>query len=95
MSDKRISVADAIDKMRGSSGKFMTVSFTKRGDNTLRVMNCRTGVSKGVKGVKGVRRARKNTGLMTVYDMVEHDFRNINVSGLRSLKIGGRNYKVV
>jgi len=92
MSKKRISVVDAVNKMQKSSGKFMTVSFTKRGDNTLRVMNCRTGVSKGV---KGVRLARKNTGLMTVYDMTKREFRNVNVSGLRSLKLGGLEYKVI
>ena len=92
MAKKRISVTEAVNKMQESKGKFMTVTFTKRGDNALRTMNCRTGVSKGVKGVK---RARKNTGLMTVYDMTKREFRNINVSGLRSVKLNGREYKVI
>ena len=92
MAKNSISVAEAVSKMQGSNGKFMTVTFTKRGNNAIRTMNCRTGVSKGV---KGTRRARKNAGLMTVYDMTKREFRNINVSGLRSLRLNGLEYQVV
>ena len=92
MTEKRISVVDAVDKIKNSKGKIMTVSFIKRGDNSLRVMNCRTGVSKGV---KGVRRNTRKSGLLTVYEMSKREFRHINISGLRSLKLNGEQYKVV
>ena len=90
--EKKISVSDAVGLIQKSNGKIMTVSFIKRGDNTLRTMNCRTGVSKGVKGKK---RARRNIGLITVYEMSKKEFRHINVSGLRALKLGGHKYSVV
>ena len=89
---KRISVKEAVEKMQNSKGKFMTVSFIKRSNNELRTMNCRTGVSKGVKGTK---KNRKGTGLMTVFDMTKKNFRNVNVSGIRQLKINGETYNVV
>lgn len=85
-----ISVQEAVAKIHSSRGKFFTVLFTKRSDNTMRKMNCRTGVRKDLKGVG---RAKK-IDLITVYDMVKKEYRNINVSGLREIKIGGKNYKV-
>jgi hypothetical protein len=89
---KKITVQEAVTKMQNSKGKFMTVSFIKRSNNELRTMNCRTGVSKGVKGTK---KSRKGTGLMTVFDMTKKNFRNVNVSGIRQLKLNGQTYKVV
>jgi len=93
--EKKITVSDAVGLIQKSNGKIMTVSFIKRGDNTLRIMNCRTGVSKGVKNVKRRKRIRKNIGLITVYEMSKKSFRHINVSGIRALRLGGQQYKVV
>ena len=87
-----ITVQDAVSLIKKSNGKFMTVSFTKRSDNSLRRMNCRIGVSKGV---KGTRRSQRNTGLITVYDMTNREFRNVNVSGLRSLRLNKQEYQIV
>jgi C-terminal processing protease CtpA/Prc len=90
--ESMISVNEAVDKIRNSKGRFITVSFIKRSDNSLRTMNCRIGVSKGVKGVK--RGSKRNVGLITVYDMGNKEFRNINISGLRRVKISGKEYQV-
>jgi len=89
---KSVTVNDAVDIIKKSKGKFLTVSFIKRSNNETRTMNCRTGVSKGVKGT-GTK--AKDNSLITVYDMVKHEYRNINVSGIRSVKFNGVNYKVV
>lgn len=71
--------------------KFFTVSFVKRTDNTLRTMNCRRGVRKGITG--NGRRSHKK-GLMSVYDMVNKGFRNINLSGVKSITAKGVKYVV-
>lgn len=90
--EKTISVTEAIKLINGSKGRFFTVSFIKRGDNSLRTMNCRIGVQKGVKGTRKGR--NRNTGLITVFDMTNHEFRNINISGLRNIKVSGKEYQV-
>jgi len=58
------------------SGQLFTVDFIKRtakaGEQALRTMNCRRGVSKGVKGVgQSYDPASKN--LLTVFDMQKMD----------------------
>jgi len=89
----KIDVKEAVKLIQESKGKFITVSFTKRTNNELRTMNCRVGVIKGLKN--GKKKRSRRTGLITVYDMGEKDYRNINSSGLRSLKINGKRYSVV
>ena len=90
---KFVTVNDAVEIIKNSKGKFLTVVFVKRSNNELRTMNCRTGVKKGVVGVGS--KIGKNAGLVTVYDMTKHQFRNVNVSGLREVKVEGKIYKVV
>jgi hypothetical protein len=87
-----ITVNDAVSLMRNSKGKFFTVSFVKRSDNSYRTMNCRLGVKRNLSGKKNKRR---NVGLITVYELGKKDYRNVNVSGLRELKINGKDYKIV
>jgi len=80
-------------------GKIFTVEFYKRTDGSLRVMNCRRGVQKGVKGVgMAYNPAEKN--LLVVYDMQKLEegkdekgaFRMINLSDLKTLKMNGAVY---
>ena len=87
-----VDVNQAVDVIKNSNGKFMTVSFIKRSNNELRTMNCRTGVTKGIIGGRG--KAKKATGLITIYDMTKHEWRNINISGLREVRVDGIVYKV-
>ncbi len=55
-----------------SNGQTFTVEFVKRGDGTLRVMNARRGVKKGVKGV-GMAYNPADYSLLGVYDMQKMD----------------------
>ena len=55
-----------------ASGQLFTVDFVKRGDGSIRTMNCRRGVSKGVKGV-GQAYKPSDHNLLTVYDMQKLD----------------------
>jgi Tfp pilus assembly protein PilN len=89
---KMIDVSAAVTMIKNSNGKFFTVSFIKRSDNSIRTMNCRLGVKKGLKNAK---RNRRNAGLVTVYDMTNQGYRNINISGLRDLKINGQTFLVI
>ncbi|MNK46288.1 hypothetical protein D3C87_650700 [compost metagenome] len=82
-----------------SNGQVFTVEFYKRGDGSLRKMNCRRGVQKGVKGV-GLKFDPKEKNLLVVYDMHKIEqgsdekgaFRMINLSDLKTLKMGGKAY---
>ena len=91
-----ITADKAAEIIKGSSGRFLTVDFTKRTNNKLRTMNCRVGVFKGVKtkGEGKKKKKKKNTGLITVFDMKKDQYRNINVSGLRRVRLNGMDYKV-
>lgn len=89
---KTLNAQEAANMIRESNGKFMTVTFTKRSTGENRIMNCRTGVKKGVKGT-GKRKAKKD-GLITVYDMSKKGFRTINISGLRSIRMNRKTYRV-
>ena len=78
-----------------NDGKFFTVEFRKRTDGTVRTMNCRRGVSKGVKGVgMSYDPAKKN--LLVVYEIVagkeENHFRMVNLEDLIYLKHDGREW---
>lgn len=82
-----------------SNGQVFTVEFIKRTDNTLRVMNARRGVSKGVKGV-GLSYNPADHNLLTVYDMQKLEtgatekgaFRSINLEQLVALRMSGKRF---
>jgi hypothetical protein len=82
-----------------AGGKIFTVEFHKRTTGELRKMNCRRGVSKGVKGT-GMKYNPRERDLLTVYDMQKINegtdekgaFRMVNLSDLVSLKLGGKTY---
>jgi hypothetical protein len=86
MRTKRIDASEVKSVIDSIGDKFFTVSFVKRTDNTLRTMNCRRGVRKGVKGT-GHRSHKK--GLYTVYSMGDKAWRNINLSGVRTIVANG------
>ncbi len=64
--------------------KIFTVTFTKK-DGTIRVMNARRGVTKGVVGV-GLPYNAEEKGLITVYDMKIRQFRSVNVDTVQTVK---------
>jgi len=87
-----VSVKEAENLIRNSNGRFITATFIKRSNNELRTMNARIGVHKNL---VGIRKSKKGgTGLVMVYDMSKKAYRNINVSGLRALRMNGKTYLV-
>ena len=92
MVTQTISPQYAAQMIQDAGGKFFTVTFVKRTDNSIRTMNCRRGVKKGVKGIG---QKTKTTGLVTVYDVKNKSYRRINLSGIRSLRMRGTEYRVV
>jgi hypothetical protein len=76
-----------------SKGKVFTATFRKR-DGTLRVMNCRVGVTKGVTG-KGMAYDPNLNGMIPVFDMQANDWRMLNLSTTIRLKINKVLYAVI
>lgn len=70
-----------------TGGKFFGVTFEKK-DGSIREMQARTGVRKGVKGVQ----TEKPAGLadyITVYDVQNAGFRNIHRDKILSIRFQG------
>ena len=80
-------VLDIINK---SKGKIFSAVFLKK-DGTIRRMNCRLNVNKGVNG-KGMSYDPIKKGLLPVYDMDKKGFRMINMNTLISFKVNGKSY---
>lgn len=81
---KTISKAFA-DLLAESNGKFVTLTFKKK-DGTLRVMNCRTGVTKHLRGGACTVDTDK---YLIVYDMQAKGYRSINKETIVSISITG------
>lgn len=82
--------AEMLKKILDSNGRIMNIVFTKK-EGTLRSMNCRLGVKKGVTG-KGMRYYPILKGLLTVYDMGKNDFRTVNLKTIQRVKVSGEEY---
>ena len=76
-----------------TNGKIFSAVFTKK-DGEKRIMVCRQGVAKYVKGV-GLKFKPEERSLIGVFDMHKKAYRFINLETLQSLKVKGRDYKVV
>jgi len=88
---KHVSPQDVKGLLDMSNGRFVTVKFVKRTNSAVRVMNCRTLVSKGING--NGRKSRK-PGLYKVYDVSKSAWRTINLSGVHQLSMNGTTYKI-
>lgn len=90
---------EAQDLVHASKGRVFSVDFTTRGDGTVRTMRCRTECSKGISGSGAVYDAEEH-GLKRVYRMAGDKserpghWRSLNLSGIRGLRINGRNLRV-
>ena len=69
-----------------SKGKFITVAFRKK-DGTLRIMNCRLGVTKHLKGGECT---LDRDQFIIVYDMQSKGYRAINRDTIESVTIEGQ-----
>lgn len=89
---KRIKLSQALQLIYQSKGKIFGVKFYKK-DGSLRDMQCRLGVSKGVNG-KGMSYNPALKQLVPVFDMSIGEYRMINLQGLVELTSQGETYAV-
>lgn len=75
-------------------GKFATVEFTKK-DGSIREMNLRFGVHKGVKGSNRTPTERYDTPYRVAYDVKSKGYRTINLSTISKIKANGLTYHVL
>lgn len=73
-------------------GKFFTITFIKK-DGTIRVMNARLGVTKGLTG-KGMTYDPIERNLLTVFDVQKQAYRMINSDTIQEIKFEGQTLKV-
>ena len=89
----RLSKLEAYAKMKSSKGRAFTVTFVKK-DKSVRVMNCRLGVTKHLKGgTLGYNPIEKL--LLGVFDMQKKAYRMVSLVTMFSLKIDKVEYEVV
>lgn len=102
---QEITSSEAIRLIRSARGKYFTVGFNKRKDNSFRTMTGRLGVRQGVTG-DGKSFDDASHDLVTLSETVrERDasgrirtkgvqFRAFGVERLRTLTIGGEEYSI-
>ena len=76
--------AEIIKNYKG--GTFFTVTFVKRTDGTVRTMNCRKGVTRGING-HGRSFDPEQRNLVSVYDVQKQGHRYISLEDIREVKI--------
>lgn len=92
MKEMHISQAEAVNLIRTSHGRMFGVEFVKK-DGSDRRMLARLGVRKGTKG-DGPSTTAHIPRYITVWSRHDKDFRNINVTSIRSLSMRGTRYTV-
>jgi hypothetical protein len=88
---KTINTKFRADIIYNTKGKFFTVEFIKRTDNTLRRMNARTGVKKHLVGGDQAYNPREKD-LIVVFDMEKLAHRSIPIENIKKLKFAGTTY---
>lgn len=83
----------AVERIKGTAGRWFGVSFMKRSDGTRRDMTCRLGVTTHLRGGPAAYDAREH-GLLVVWDSVSEGYRSIPAEGIMSLRIGHETYSV-
>lgn len=73
--------------------QFFTVIFVKRGDGSLRKINCRKGVKKNVEGT-GLKFNPGDKGLVGVFDMKANEHRFISLDDIREIRMRGQRYTI-
>ena len=88
-----VSPTVAMGKILSSNkGLFFSVKFVKT-DGSIRKMNCRKGVEKGLSG-KGAKYNAVERGLLAVYDVQKGGYRTLNFNTLISFKMQGQSFRV-
>ena len=89
---KTITRETAKEMIFNTNGRIFSVTFVKK-DGSIRDMNARRNVKKGVKGV-GLGYNPDKFNLIPVFDMLNDGFRMINASTISRVKIEGTEYEV-
>lgn len=92
----QITLSEAVQKIEEAkeSGRVFGVTFVKRTDGSVREMNCRGGVKKGVTG-QGMKYDPASKNLVTVFDMQNGEFRHINQDTITRVTMNGVTFTVV
>ena len=88
--NNRPSSDEMVKMIKSTKGKWFGCTFIKK-DGSIRNMNCRVGVHKGVKGVG---RKFSTPNLVTVFDAKAKEYRMINVDTMLTFNCGGFSWKV-
>jgi len=91
--NRKITSEHAESLIKNSLGLFFTVDFVKA-NGTLRRLNGRLHVTKGVKGT-GAAYSASDYGYLTVYDVQAKAYRTVNLATLRRVSLDGASYTVV
>lgn len=75
------------------SGAIMTVTFVKRTNDEIRVLNCRKGVKKDQTG-EGLKFNPIQRNLLPVFDMKKGAYRFVNLETIKSIKADKREYEI-
>ena len=87
-----ISRTRAAELINDAGGRIFTATVTTQ-DGRSRMMNCRKGVSKGVKNKKPAANIAL-LGMIRVWDMQKKDYRTLNLPNITGLKINKASYTV-
>lgn len=77
--------------IKSTKGKIFSATFIKK-DGSVRRMNARLGVSKGVKGT-GMKYDPVKKGLITVFDLKKNAHRMINLKTLQEFHCGKQHWR--
>jgi len=88
-----ISTYQAHDLINKTKGRFFSAIFVKK-NSDVRMINCRTGVKKGVNG-KGMKYDPLRYGLRTVYDIKKGGFRMLNLDTVQSMRVNKKSYVII
>jgi hypothetical protein len=80
-------INETLEQIQTAENTFFHVEFIKK-DGSLRKMNCRLNVKKGVKGT-GMSYNPIEKGLLPVWDTDKKNFRMISLNTITKLKIKG------
>jgi hypothetical protein len=94
MKTNQIHVTKVAEVIASTNGKFFTVVFEKL-DKTLRTLNGRTGVTKGVKGTQKSPAAHAGNPFKVIWDAQIEAFRMVNLATVRSITFNHTTYEVV
>ena len=92
----KISRAKSVELLKGSKGKFFTVTFTKK-DGSERILNGRVGVYKSKHAPltgEGMKYDPDDYGLVTVFDAQQKAYRMVTTNTIRELTVDGETYTV-